>query len=84
MKKVLGFIGLTAMAVGLFVTTQNVDKASSTNFADMISINKANAECVYNTNFPHLNYGTCSRTPEYKCFWASAADPGNCDPALSN
>lgn len=73
MKKVIGILGMVALATGVFFSN-NVKADQNLDIASLVAVNSANAECI--SNEP-LNSGGCA-TLSQMCFWGR---PGSaCDP----
>jgi hypothetical protein len=82
MKKTIKIIGITACAAVIFfnVSLNHKNYAGNIDLSKLIVTNQADAECIYNIQFPELNHGRCSPLTG-NCYWNWPYD-FDCDPQL--
>lgn len=77
-KKIYGALGVAALALAAFLTTNTSGSASDTTLYSLFKINAANAECCSTP----INNGRCSASGN--CFPDAGGSNNNCDSTKGN
>lgn len=78
-KKIYGALGVAAIALAAFLTTNTSGSASDTTLFSLFKINAANAECCSTP----INNGRCSSLTG-NCYPDAGGSSNNCDSTKGN
>ncbi|ACU59942.1 hypothetical protein [Chitinophaga pinensis] len=78
-KKIYGALGVAALALAAFLTTNTSSSASDTTLFSLFKINAANAECCSTP----INNGRCSSLTG-NCYPDAGGSSNNCDSTKGN
>lgn len=75
MKKIIGFIAITVIAITLFVEPNSTNNNSTLSLSNLLTLNIANAEC----GPPPLCHAVCDANPLYDCILTCGDNSIECD-----